>query len=126
MALSCLPRPASLQARALQATILQLSLTRGDPLFVVSPLSRALETFLELLPQPQRLAATARALEDAAAAAVGAGASPAGAARGRRALQPVQPRATAAATRPAGPGGAAARASQAELAGSPLEVLVCE
>ncbi|GFR42189.1 hypothetical protein Agub_g3076 [Astrephomene gubernaculifera] len=43
------------QARGLRPQLLDLMQQHGDPLFIVSPLSRAIETFLHMLPDPQRL-----------------------------------------------------------------------
>lgn len=44
-----------LQARALRPQLMELMQQHGDPLFIVSPLSRAIETFLLMLPDPERL-----------------------------------------------------------------------
>ncbi|GIL54502.1 hypothetical protein Vafri_10024 [Volvox africanus] len=43
------------QAKALRPQLLDLMQQHGDPLFIVSPLSRAIETFLHMLPDPERL-----------------------------------------------------------------------
>ncbi|EFJ52727.1 phosphoglycerate mutase-like protein [Volvox carteri f. nagariensis] len=42
-------------AKALRPQLLDLMQQHGDPLFIVSPLSRAIETFLLMLPDPERL-----------------------------------------------------------------------
>ncbi len=72
-----------IQAMELRRHVDDLMQKHGDPLFVVSPLSRAMETFLHMLPCPDRLGGNdlAAGQDDqgprAAAAAVG-GRSPAG------------------------------------------------
>ncbi|KAG2492714.1 hypothetical protein HYH03_009127 [Edaphochlamys debaryana] len=43
------------QAQALRPHILDVMQKHGDPLFLVSPLTRAIETFLHMLPDPERL-----------------------------------------------------------------------
>ncbi|KAG2429373.1 hypothetical protein HXX76_011138 [Chlamydomonas incerta] len=43
------------QARNLRPQMMDMMLKQGDPLFIVSPLTRAIETFLQLLPDPNRL-----------------------------------------------------------------------
>nr|BAU61594.1 phosphoglycerate mutase-like protein [Gonium pectorale]BAU61617.1 phosphoglycerate mutase-like protein [Gonium pectorale] len=51
------------QARSLRPQVLELMQQHGDPLFVISPLSRAIETFLHMLPDPERLSVGMQGLQ---------------------------------------------------------------
>ncbi|KAG2437520.1 hypothetical protein HYH02_011163 [Chlamydomonas schloesseri] len=57
------------QAKSLREQVHDMMLKQGDPLFIVSPLTRAIETFLHLLPDPGRLSLPA-SLSSSAAPAV--------------------------------------------------------
>ncbi|GLC41024.1 hypothetical protein PLESTF_001072200 [Pleodorina starrii] len=52
---ACLTPTGEKQAKALRPQLLDLMQQHGDPLFIVSPLSRAIQTFLLMLPDPERL-----------------------------------------------------------------------
>lgn len=64
------------QAKNLRPHVMDMMLKQGDPLFIVSPLTRAIETFLHLLPDPNRLSLPAAPASPSASAAPAASQQP--------------------------------------------------